>query len=158
MSSLSITRRCIAPVAILVALGANVGIVPGSGVPEAAAQGSTAAGGHHVLIGTALPSAEMLTERSQDGWELVQIVHHMPGMRNIDANELAMYLRQRPDGDSQHYEYHVLIQDFLPSPRELVEHALKGWELVQIVHHAPGMRNIEQNQLAMYLRRPADRQ
>ena len=155
MSTLTTTRRCATPIAAVLAVAAAVGIVLGSGGPEAAAQGSTAAGGHQVLIGDTLPAAEMLTERSRDGWELVQIVHHAPGMQVIGPNELAMYLRQRPDGDSQHYEYHVSVRDSLPSPRELVEHAMAGWELVQIVHHAPGMRNIQPNQLAMYLRRPA---
>ena len=155
MPTLSTTRRCAAPVAALVALAAAAGIVPGTGAPDAAAQGRGTEGVYQAPIGDTLPAAEMLTEQSRDGWELVQIVHHAPGMQVIGKNQIVMYLRQRADGDSRSHEYHVAVRDSLPSPRELVEHAMAGWELVQIVHHAPGMRNIGPNQLAMYLRRPA---
>ena len=155
MSTQSTTRRHSAPIAALLALAAMAGLVLGTGIPGAAAQDRATGSAYEAPFGSALPSAEMLTERSRDGWELVQIVHYAPGMRAIGENELVLYLRQRPAGDSQRHEYRVVVGDSLPSPRLLAEHALEGWELVQIVHHAPGMRNINPNQLAMYLRRPA---
>ena len=152
MPTLSTPRRCAAP---LIALAAAAGIVLAAGIPGAAAQDRTDGIAHQAPIGSSLPSADMLTERSRDGWELVKIVHHMPGMQAIGRNEIVMYLRQRPAGDTQRHEYRVVVGNSLPSPRLLTEHALEGWQLVEIVHHAPGMRNINANQLAMYLRRPA---
>ena len=141
--------------AALVAVAAAAGIALAGGVPGAAAQGSTTGHTHQAPIGSSLPSAEELTERSRDGWELVQIVHHAQGMRNVGPGQLAMYLRQRADGSSRGYEYRVLIGDTLPAPQQLDGYSADGWELVQIVHHAQGMRNIGPGQVAVYLRHRA---
>ncbi len=49
----------------------------------------------------------------------------------------------------------VLIGDSLPSPQQLDGYSKDGWELVQIVHHAQGMRSIGPGQVAVYLRHRA---
>ncbi len=87
-----------ARIAALVAVAVAAGIALASGVTMAAAQGSTTGHLHQAPIGSTLPSAGELTERSRDGWELVQIVHHAAGMRNIGPNQVAAYLRRRPGG------------------------------------------------------------
>lgn len=51
------------------------------------------------------------------------------------------------------FEYKTMTGDGLPSEAQLDVLAEEGWELVQIIPFAKGMKEIREGEVAMYLRR-----